>query len=101
MCRPGSGADETEGFRQGLTDLGYVEGRTICYRVARPRGQVDRLPAIAAELVALPVDVLVAGGAAATRASMQATNTVPIVMANTNNPVGFGFVASLAIRAVT
>jgi putative tryptophan/tyrosine transport system substrate-binding protein len=92
----GSGADETEGFRQGLAVLGYVEGRTVIVEWRDPQGQVERLPGIAAELVGLGVDVLVAGGAAATRALMQATDTIPIVMANTNNPVGFGFVASLA-----
>src|SRR4051812_1351831 len=75
----GSGADETEGFRQGLAELGYAEGRTVAVEWRDPQGQVDRLPDVAAELVGLPVDVLVAGGAAATRALMQATDTIPIV----------------------
>jgi putative ABC transport system substrate-binding protein len=84
-----------EKFRQGLVDLGYVEGRDIVieYRSSDPS---DRLPGFAAELVALNADVIVAGGSLAVRALQQATRTIPIVMTGTSDPVGTGFVASLA-----
>src|SRR4029453_605893 len=84
-----------EKFRQGLGILGYVEGRDIVieYRSSDP---AYRLPAFAAELVALKADVIVAGGSLAVRAAQQATRTIPIVMTGTSDPVGTGFVASLA-----
>lgn len=84
-----------EKFRQGLRDLGYVEGRDIVIEY-RPSDPADRLPAFAAELVALKADVIVAGGSLAVRAVQQATRTIPIVMTGTSDPVGTGFVASLA-----
>jgi putative ABC transport system substrate-binding protein len=84
-----------EKFRQGLGDLGYVEGRDIVIEY-RPSDPADRLPGFAAELVALNADVIVAGGSLAVRAAQQATRTIPIVMTGTSDPVGTGFVASLA-----
>jgi len=84
-----------EKFRQGLGDLGYVEGRDFVIEY-RPSDPADRLPGFAAELVALKVDVIVAGGSLAVRAAQQATRTIPIVMTGTSDPVGTGFVASLA-----
>jgi len=84
-----------EKFRQGLRDLGYVEGRDIVIEY-RPSDPADRLPGFAAELVALNADVIVAGGSLAVRAAQQATRTIPIVMTGTSDPVGTGFVASLA-----
>ena len=84
-----------EKFRQGLRDLGYVEGRNIIIEY-RPSDPADRLPGFAAELVALNADVIVAGGSLAVRAAQQATRTMPIVMTGTSDPVGTGFVASLA-----
>jgi putative ABC transport system substrate-binding protein len=84
-----------ETFRQGLGDLGYVEGRDIVIEY-RPSDPADRLPGLAAELVALNVDVIVAGGSLAVRAAQQATRTIPIVMTGTSDPVGTGFVESLA-----
>jgi putative tryptophan/tyrosine transport system substrate-binding protein len=85
-----------EKFRQGLgDDLGYVEGRDIVIEY-RPSDPADRLPGFAAELVALNADVIVAGGSLAVRAAQQATRTIPIVMTGTSDPVGTGFVASLA-----
>ena len=84
-----------EKFRQGLGDLGYVEGRDIVIEY-RPSDPADRLPGFAAELVALKSDVIVAGGSLAVRAAQQATRTIPIVMTGTSDPVGTGFVASLA-----
>ena len=85
-----------EAFRQGLRDLGYVEGKniTICYRAAE--GKLDRLPDLTAELVRMKVDVIVTGGNSAIRAVKKATSTIPIVMPHTADPVGDGFVVSLA-----
>src|SRR5436305_10932151 len=84
-----------EKFRQGLGDLGHVEGRDIAIEY-RPSDPADRLPGFAAELVTLNADVIVAGGSLAVRAAQQATRTIPIVMTGTSDPVGTGFVASLA-----
>ena len=84
-----------EKFRQGLRDLGYVEGRDIVIEY-RPSDPADRLPGFAAELVALNADLIVAGGSLAVRAAQQVTRTIPIVMTGTSDPVGTGFVASLA-----
>ncbi len=85
-----------EAFRQGLRELGYVEGKNIVIEWRHHEGKVDRLPALAAELVRLKVDIIITAGAAATRAAKEATNTIPIVMTNEGDPVGTGFVASLA-----
>ncbi|MBI4490327.1 MAG: ABC transporter substrate-binding protein [Deltaproteobacteria bacterium] len=85
-----------EGFRQGLRKLGYVEGKNIIIEYRYADGKFDRLPALAAELVRLKVDVIVTAGATNTRAAKEATNTIPIVMAQDPDPVGSGFVASLA-----
>jgi putative ABC transport system substrate-binding protein len=84
-----------EKFRQGMRDLGYVEGRDFVIEY-RPSDPADRLPGFAAELVALNADVIVAGGSLAVRAAQQVTRTIPIVMTGTSDPVGTGFVASLA-----
>src|SRR5204863_9910899 len=85
-----------EAFRQGLRELGYVEGRNMLIESRYAEGQEDRFPALAAELLRLKVDVLVAGGAAAMRAAQHATRTIPIVMAGTNDPVAQGVIASPA-----
>jgi putative tryptophan/tyrosine transport system substrate-binding protein len=85
-----------EAFRQGLRELGYVEGKNIVIEWRYAEGKLDRLPALAAELVRLKVDVIVSGGSTATRPAKEATNTIPIVMAQDTDPVGSGFVASLA-----
>ena len=89
-------ATRTEAFRQGLRELGYVEGKNIIIEYRYAEGKLDRLPALAAELVRLKVDVIVTGGAPATRSAKEATRTIPIVMASDADPVGSGFVASLA-----
>ena len=97
--RGGSAADAVrhgEALRQGLRDLGYLEGQHLTIETRAAEGHYDRLPALAAELVRLPVDVIVAAGAPAIRAAQQATSTIPIVMATTVDPVGDGLVASLA-----
>jgi putative ABC transport system substrate-binding protein len=86
----------TEAFRQGLRELGYVEGKNILIEWRSPEGKVDRLAALAAELVRLKVDVIVTTGASVTRAAKEATVTIPVVMAQDNDPVANGFVTSLA-----
>jgi putative tryptophan/tyrosine transport system substrate-binding protein len=85
-----------EAFRQGLRELGYVEGKNIVIELRYAEGKIDRLPALAAELVHLKADVIVSGGPAPTRAAKQATATIPIVMGFDDDPVGSGFAASLA-----
>jgi putative tryptophan/tyrosine transport system substrate-binding protein len=86
-----------EAFRQGLRDLGYVEGRNVVIEYRDAEGKPERLPALAAELVALKVDVILAGGGTgAARVAKQATRTIPIVFAAAGDPVGSGLVTSLA-----
>jgi putative ABC transport system substrate-binding protein len=91
----GAGSPLAEAFRQGLRELGYVEGQnvTIAFRAAAGS---DRLPALAAELVQLPVDVIVAFSSVAAQAAKNTTTTVPIVMVSSGDPVATGLVASLA-----
>src|SRR5215470_15552725 len=85
-----------EAFRQGLRELGYVEGKNIFIDWRYAEGKLDRLPALAADLVRLKVDLIVTGNPQATRSAKQATSTIPIVMAFDDDPVGSGFAASLA-----
>ena len=86
-----------EAFRQGLRDLGYVEGRNLVIENREAEGKADRLPVLAAELVALKVDVIVAApGTGGPRVAMQATRTIPIVFIAAGDPVGSGLVTSLA-----
>src|SRR2546426_6051917 len=85
-----------QAFRQGLRELDYVEGQNIAFEFRWAEGQYDRLPGLAAELVRLKVNVIVAGGPPAIQAAKQATETIPIVMAAVADPVAAGFVASLA-----
>jgi putative tryptophan/tyrosine transport system substrate-binding protein len=84
-----------EAFRQGLLDLGYVEGRNVALE-PRWAGAYDEYPVLAAELIRLKADVIVALGGSATQAVQQATRTIPIVMSVVIDPVGSGLVASLA-----
>jgi putative ABC transport system substrate-binding protein len=86
----------TEAFRQGLRDLGYVEGKNILIEWRANKGQLDRNAALAAELVRLKVEVIVAIGGEEIRAAKEATAAIPIVMVLSGDPVGSGFVASLA-----
>ena len=83
-------------FRQGLRELGYVEGQNIALEPRWADGKYDRYPALAADLVHLKVDVIVTVGGAATRATQQVTKTIPIVMSLVIDPVGSGLVPSLA-----
>ena len=85
-----------EVFRQGLRDLGYVEGKNILIEYRFADGKVDRLHSLAAELVDLKVNVIVTAGPSVTGPVKRATSTIPIVMAQDTDPVGNGFVASLA-----
>src|SRR5215468_8073447 len=89
-------AARIEAFRQGLRELGYVEGKNIVIEWRSAEGKFDRLPALAAELVSLKVDVIVTAGPTPTHAAKEATNKIAIVMAQDPDPVGSGFVASLA-----
>jgi len=89
-------SDRTEAFRQGLRELGYVEGKNIVIEWRSAEGKTDRLPALVAELARLKVDIIVSTGVPVTRAAKEATNTIPIIMTNEVDPVGTGFVASLA-----
>src|SRR5206468_3355762 len=89
-------AARTEAFRQGLRELGYMEGKNIVIEWRSAEGKSERVPALAAELVRLKVDVIITAGPASTRPAKEATATIPIVMAFDNDPVGNGFVASLA-----
>jgi putative tryptophan/tyrosine transport system substrate-binding protein len=84
-----------EGFRQGLSERGYVLGQNIVIEYRYADGKLERLPGLASELVRLNVDVIVAGGTHAIGAAKHATRVIPIVMAVTADPVGSGFVASL------
>jgi putative ABC transport system substrate-binding protein len=93
---PFANVTRIEAFRQGLRELGYVEGKNIVIEWRYAEGKLDRLPALAAELVRLKVDVIVTSGLGSTRPANEATNTIPIVMTQDPDPVGNGFVASLA-----
>ena len=93
---PSAIAPRLDAFRQGLRELGYVEGKNIIIEQRLAEGKLDRLPALAAELVSLKVDVIVTSGPTATRPAKAATSTIPIVMTFDDDPVGSGFVASLA-----
>ena len=98
---PGKGPGATarmllEAFRQQMKDLGYVEGKNLVIEGRYAEGQSERLPALANELVSLPCDVIVAVSQPATAAAQRATSTIPIVMSPSTDPIGFGFVKSLA-----
>jgi putative ABC transport system substrate-binding protein len=98
---PGSSSDPMrlrrfEAFRQGLRELGYVEGQNIVLEPRWAEGQYARYPALAADLVRLKAGVIVAVGRAATKAAKEVTRTIPIVMSVVIDPIGSGLVASLA-----
>jgi putative tryptophan/tyrosine transport system substrate-binding protein len=93
---PSSESPRIEALRQGLRDLGYMQGKNILFEYRYAEGETDRIPALAVELVQLKVDIIVTAGGPMTRAAKQATSTIPIVMAAAGNPVGSGLVASLA-----
>jgi putative tryptophan/tyrosine transport system substrate-binding protein len=94
--QPAIVAARVAAFRQGLRELGYVEGKNIVVEYRYAEGKADRERELAAELVRLKVDVIVAAGPTVTRAAKEATVTIPIVFAQDGDPVASGFVASLA-----
>jgi putative tryptophan/tyrosine transport system substrate-binding protein len=96
---PGSestSARSIEAFRQGLRELGYVEGKNINIEIRYAEGKLERLPELAEELVRQKLDIIVAAGTPPVQAAKRATTTIPIVFPGVADPVAFGFVASLA-----
>jgi len=91
-----SAASRVEAFRRGLRELGYVEGKNIVVEYRFAEGRLERLRPLTAEILRLNVDVIVSGGPTVTRPLKQATSTIPIIMGFDDDPVGAGFVASLA-----
>ena len=89
-------APQLDAFRQGLRDLGYMEGKNIAIEYRWAEGKYDRLPGLAAELVRLKVDVLVTHGTPGTHAAKSATTTIPIVMATSGDAVATGLVTGIA-----
>ena len=89
-------AEQRELLMAGLRELGYAEGKNIIIEDRWAEGQYERLPGLAAQLVQMKVDVILAAGSPAVRAAQQATTTIPIIMLRVGDPVGSGFVASLA-----
>jgi putative ABC transport system substrate-binding protein len=89
-------SSQDDDFRQGLRDIGYDEGQNIVIERRYWEGQADRLPDLAAELVRLPVEVIVTWGTTETTAAKNATSTIPIVFSTAGDPVGNGLVPSLA-----
>jgi len=85
-----------EAFQQSLRDLGYIEGQNMAVEYRFAKGQYERLPELAANLVQLPVDILVTSGTPATQAAKQVTSTIPIVGVALADPLGTGFAASFA-----
>ena len=97
LLRPGSPPDPyVDAFRQGLRDLGYVEGQSIAFEYRWAEGRPERLRSFAADLVELKVAVIVTQGEEAARAAKKASSTIPVVMASSGDPVGAGLVVSLA-----
>ena len=86
----------TEAFRQGLRDLGYVEGKNILVEYRYAEGKLERIPGLVTELLQLKIDLLLVGNLVSIRAANQVTNTIPIVMVITADPVELGIVDSLA-----
>ena len=93
---PSSNAESIEALRQGLRELGYAEGQNIVIEYRWAEGRFERLPDLAAELVRLKVDVIVASTGQAALAAKNSTATIPIIMVGPSDPVGSGLVASLA-----
>jgi putative ABC transport system substrate-binding protein len=85
-----------DAFRQGLRDLGYVDGKTIVLDFRFAKGNIDALPELAVELVQIPVDVIVVDATPSVRAAIEATRTIPIVIGAASDPVLLGFVASIS-----
>ena len=93
---PGNPLPSVTAFRQGLRELGYVEGQNVALEIRSTDGRPEKLPDLAAELVRLKVDVIFAPSNPVIAAAQEATTSIPIVMSNASDPVASGFVASLA-----
>src|SRR5262249_40163363 len=93
---PTASAPTLNGFRQGLRELGWIEGQSVSIEYRWADGRLDRLPALASDLARFPLDVIVVAGWPAARAALQATRTVPIVVAIMTDPVAAGWAASFA-----
>jgi putative ABC transport system substrate-binding protein len=91
-----STTDRVDAFRQGLRELGYSEGKNIIIEFRSAEGKLDRLPSLVTELMRLRVEAIVSGGGTVTRIAKEATATIPIIMTQDNDPVGNGFIVSLA-----
>lgn len=96
LCALAGPSTHTEGFQEGLRELGYVEGKNIAIEYRFAAGRADRFRDLAAELVRLNVDLIVVASAPAIEPTKNTTKTIPIVMAQSEDPIGSGFVASLA-----
>jgi putative ABC transport system substrate-binding protein len=96
LASASSNLPRREAFLHGLRNLGYIEGQNVNIEYRYANSRTDRLPELAADLVRIQVDVIVAGGTQVNLAAKKATNTIPIVMANADDPLGSGLVQSLA-----
>jgi putative ABC transport system substrate-binding protein len=92
----GAGSAPSQAFLEGLRDLGYVEGQNIAFEYRSAGFNAERYPALAAELVGLKVDIIVADTTGTALAAKKATTTIPIVMTTSSDPVGDGLIASMA-----
>jgi putative ABC transport system substrate-binding protein len=92
----GAGSSPNQAFMQGMRDLGYVEGKNIAFAYRTTEGRSERYVELAAELVSLKLDIIIADGTGPGLAAKKATSTIPIVLATSTDPVGNGLVASLA-----
>ena len=96
LLAPGSRDEDDQGFRAGMRDLGYIEGRNLILEYRSADGKAERVPDLLAELIRLKVDVIVTGGTPAALAAKRANTTIPVVIGSMGDPVGSGVVASLA-----